>query len=51
MDHKNETYTLNGSALTPPTIAKDGTIYIATDGGLFYAFTDNGTNATRKMDI
>ncbi|BDZ66599.1 putative Ig domain-containing protein [Methanobacterium ferruginis] len=41
-------YTTTGRFLTSPAIAADGTIYIASTDGNFYALTDNGTSATEK---
>ena len=41
-------YTTTGGFLTPPAIATDGTIYIASTDGNLYALTDNGTSVTEK---
>lgn len=42
------TYGTTGKFLTAPSIASDGTIYIAASTGALYALTDNGTNVTVK---
>jgi hypothetical protein len=49
--YQSESLPGDGDQENDLVIGPDGTIYIARDGGLLYAFTDNGTGFTQKWAL